>query len=209
MNMSQCVPVTYQMFYEHVSPSYARCIMNMSPPYARCTMNMCLHHTPDVLWTCVPITYQMYSEHMPSSHTTRYTTTVCPHHISDEHVLTDLTCDLLHMSLTHATWPHVLTCQTPCTDWPDLTCDLPDLMCWLVRFHILTDLTSHVTYYTCDLPDLMCWLPVLTDLTWPDLTSHVTYLTSCVDFSGLMYWLTWPHMWLTTHVTYLTSCVDF
>ena len=195
----------------------------------------------------------------------------------------DLTCDLPHMHVTYLTF-NVLTQQTSCTDWPDMwptthACDLPDLMCWFVRLHVLTDLSWHVTYHTCDLPayvlthqtsctdwsDLTCDLPHMW-LTWPyvlicktvcadwlDLICDLPHMwltwphvlickTACADWLDLtcdlphmwltwphvlicktycwfvryvlickaycMCWLTWPHMWFTTHVTYLTSCID-
>ena len=153
-----CVSTICQMYYEHVSPSYTRCTMNMCLHHTPdCTMNMCLHHMPDVPWTwhCVP-------HHIPDVPWMN----ICPHHIPLD--IPQLCVPITYqMNMYWLTWPVTYyTCHLPM---------LPDLMCWLVRLHVLTDLTS-----------------------------HVTYLTSCVDLSDFIYLLTWPHMWLTTHVTYLT-----
>ena len=92
---------------------------------------------------CVPITYQL---------------NMCSHLVHRWLTWPDM------WLTTHVTYlVSLLTHQTTCTDWPDLTCDLPHM--WLTRFH--------------------CWPIRLLSLTWPPmwLTTHVTYLASCVDLS--------------------------
>ncbi len=62
-----CVPISYQMYHDHVSPSNTRWAMNMCPA----------SYTTGIPLTCVPITYQMYREHVSPSHT-RCTMNMCP-----------------------------------------------------------------------------------------------------------------------------------